>query len=59
MAKKKALIDAEALVRRVLTKSFKQKADAETVRAVAKKISQIVAEITPKKASDAPKKKAA
>jgi hypothetical protein len=59
MAKKKALIDAEALVRRVLTKSFKQKADAETVRAVAKKISQIVAESAPKKASDAPKKKAA
>jgi hypothetical protein len=44
MAKRKALLDAEALVRKVLTESFKQKADAETVRAVAEKISQIVAE---------------
>ena len=52
MAKKKALLDAEALVRRVLTKSFKQKPDAETARAVAKKISQIVAESAAKKASE-------
>jgi hypothetical protein len=59
MAKRKALLDAEALVRRVLTESFKQKADAETVRAVAEKISQIVAESVPKKASGAAKKKAA
>jgi hypothetical protein len=34
-------------------------ADAETVRAVAEKISQIVAESVPKKASGAAKKKAA
>jgi hypothetical protein len=58
MAKKKALLHAEALVRRVLTKSFKQKADAETVRAVAKRIPQIVIESTPKKVSDASKKAA-
>jgi len=37
MAKKKALLNAEALVRSVLTKSLKQKPDAETARAVAKK----------------------
>ena len=55
MAKKKALLDAEALVRRVL----KQKADAETARGVAKKISQIVAESAAKKASEASKRKAA
>ena len=59
MAKKKALLNAEALVRSVLTKSLKQKPDAETARAVAKKISQIVAESAAKKASEASKKKAA
>lgn len=59
MAKKKTLIDAEALVRRVLTKSFKQKADAETVRVVAEKILQIVTNSTAKKISGATKKKAA
>jgi hypothetical protein len=59
MAKKKTLVDAEALVRRVLTKSFKQKADAETVRAVAEKISQVVAESAPKKVPTASKKRAA
>jgi hypothetical protein len=59
MAKKNTLTAAEALVRRVLTESFKQKADAETIRAVAQKISQIVAESAPKKASGAPKDKAA
>jgi hypothetical protein len=59
MAKQKRSLDAEALVRRILTKSFKQKADPETVRAVAEKILRIVMESAPKKISDAPKKKAA
>jgi hypothetical protein len=58
MAKKKALLDAEAFVRRVLTESFKQKADAETVRAVAEKISRIIDESAPKKNLGAPKKAA-
>ena len=59
MAKKKILIDAEALVRRVLTESFKQKADAEIVRTVAEKVSKIVAESAPKKIAGAPGEKAA
>ncbi len=59
MAKKKVQVDAEALVRRVLTKSFKQKVDTETIRAVAAKLAQVVAESAPKKISGAPKKKAA
>lgn len=52
----KRLSEAEALVRRVLGK---QKIDKETVRAVAEKLTEIVAESAPKKASGAPKKKAA
>jgi hypothetical protein len=58
MAKKKTRSDAEALVRRVLTESFKQKADAETVRTVAEKISRIIAESASKKNLGAPKKAA-
>jgi hypothetical protein len=54
--KKTTLLDAEAFVRRVLTESFKQKTDAETIRAVAEKISQIVEESA---AKIRPKKKAA
>ena len=56
MANKKT---AEAFVRKILTEVFKQKADAETVRSVAEKVSQVVAESAPKKASGAPGKKAA
>jgi hypothetical protein len=48
--KDKALAEAEAFVRRVLSKSFKQKADPDTVRAVAEKVSQVLAESAPKKA---------
>lgn len=58
MAKKKVLA-AEAFVRKILTETFKQKVDAKTVRSVAEKVSQVVAESAPKKASGAPKKKAA
>jgi hypothetical protein len=43
---------AEAFVRKLLTETFKQKADAETVRAVAQKISRVVAESTPEKDID-------
>jgi hypothetical protein len=57
--KNDVLADAEALVRRVLSKHFKQKLDPDTVRAVAEKISQVVEESAPKKVSSAPKKKAA
>jgi hypothetical protein len=57
--KDKALADAEAFVHRVLSKGFKQKVDPDTVRAVAEKVSQVVAESAPKKVSGAPKKKAA
>jgi hypothetical protein len=49
MAKNKRLADTEAFVRKVLTETFKQKADAETVRAVAKKVSQAVIEGAAKK----------
>jgi hypothetical protein len=59
MAKTKRLADTEAFVRKVLTETFKQKADAETVRAVAKKVSQAVIESAPKKETVPPKKKAA
>jgi hypothetical protein len=44
MAKEKQLRDAEVFVRKVLAKSFNQKADAETVRSVALKVSRVVAE---------------
>jgi hypothetical protein len=59
MAKEKTRLDAEAFVRRVLTESFKQKPDAETVRAAAEKVSQIVADSAAKKSLSASKKKAA
>lgn len=59
MPKKKPLADTEAFVRKILTETFKQKADAETVRAVAEKVSQVVAESAPKKTPGAPGKKAA
>jgi hypothetical protein len=58
MAKEKQLRDAEAFVRKVLAESFNQKADAETVRSVALKVSRVVAENAPKTSSDAPKKAA-
>jgi hypothetical protein len=58
MAKEKQLHDAEAFVRKVLAESFNQKADAETVRSVALKVSRVVAENAPKTSSDAPKKAA-
>jgi hypothetical protein len=59
MTKEKALPAAEAFVRRVLTQSFRQKADAETVRSVAEKLAQIVADSAPKKATAVAKKTAA
>jgi hypothetical protein len=40
--KNQALAKAEAFVRRVLAKSFNQKVDADTLRAVAEKVSQAV-----------------
>jgi len=43
---------AEAFVRKLLTETFKQKAEAETVRAVTQKISRVVAESTPEKDID-------
>jgi hypothetical protein len=52
----KAVSDAEAFVRRVLGK---QKIDPDTLRAVAEKVSQVVAESAPKKAPGASKKRAA
>ena len=55
MPKNTRLADTEAFVRRVLTETFKQKADDETVRAVAKKVSQAVIEDAPKKAHIPPK----
>jgi hypothetical protein len=58
MAKEKQLRDAEAFVRKVLAESFNQKADVETVRSVALKVSRVVAENAPKTSSDAPKKAA-
>jgi hypothetical protein len=58
MAKEKQLRDAEAFVRKVLAESFNQKADAETVRSVALKVSRVVAENAPKTSSGAPKKAA-
>jgi len=58
MAKEKKLRDAEAFVRKVLAESFNQKVDAETVRSVALKVSQVVAESAHKTASSAPKKAA-
>jgi hypothetical protein len=58
MARSKTF-SAEAFVRKILTETFKQKADAETVRSVAEKVSQIVEGSAPKKAPGAPKKKAA
>ena len=60
MAKKKMLTDAEVFVRRVLAKSFNQTIDSDTLRAVAEKVSQVVAEgAAPKKTPGAAKKKAA
>jgi hypothetical protein len=59
MARKQQLADTEAFVRKVLIQIFKQKADRETVRSVAEKVTQVIAESTPKKASGAPKNKAA
>ena len=58
MAKEKQLRDAEAFVRKVLAESFNQKADAETVRSVALKVSRVVVENAPKTSSGAPKKAA-
>ena len=58
MANEKKLRDAEAFVRKVLDESFNQKVDAETVRSVALKVSQVVAESAHKTASGAPKKAA-
>jgi GH35 family endo-1,4-beta-xylanase len=58
MAHKKKLT-AEAFVRKILTQTFKQKADSETVRAVAEKVSQVVAESASKKEPVQPKKRAA
>jgi hypothetical protein len=58
MARKKSLT-AEAFVRKILTETFKQRPDAETIRLVAEKVSQVVAESAPKKVSGAPKSKAA
>jgi hypothetical protein len=58
MANKKT-VATEAFVRKVLTEAFKQKADAKTVRAVAEKVSQVVAESAPKRTSGAPRNKAA
>jgi hypothetical protein len=55
--KNKTTADAEAFVRSVL--SFKQKVDPDTVRAIAEKVSQVVAESAPKKVSGVPKKRAA
>ena len=40
---------AEALVRGVITKNFKQKIDAETLRAVAEKVASVVAMVRNKK----------
>ena len=48
MAKGRQLRDAEAFVRKVLAESFNQKADAETIRSVALKVSRVVAENAPK-----------
>jgi hypothetical protein len=58
MAKEKQPRDAEAFVRKVLAESFNQKADAETVRSVALKVSRVVVENAPKASSGAPKKAA-
>jgi hypothetical protein len=58
MAKEKQLHDAKAFVRKVLAESFNQKADAETIRSVALKVSRVVAENAPTTSSDAPKKAA-
>jgi hypothetical protein len=57
MAKEKQLREAEAFVRKVLAVSFNQKADAETVRSVALRVSRVVAENAPKTSSDTPKKR--
>ena len=43
--------NVEEFVRSVLAKSFNQEIDPETLRAVAEKISRVVAEVSPKKAA--------
>jgi hypothetical protein len=58
MAKKKPL-SAEAFVRKILTETFKQKADAETVRTVAEKVSKVMADSVPDKDAASARKKAA
>ena len=58
MAKETTLTDAEAFVRRVLNEVFKQKADAETIRAVAEKVSGAIASGGQKEAAVSPKKAA-
>jgi hypothetical protein len=48
----RSITEAEEFVRRVLSKSFNQHVDAETLRAVAEKVSQAVASsAAPKKAA--------
>jgi Zn-finger domain-containing protein len=56
VSKKKTLEKTEAFVRRVLAKSFNQKVDADTLRAVAEKVSEVInaskkPETVPKKAA--------
>jgi predicted secreted Zn-dependent protease len=52
--KNKTTADAEAFVRSVL--SFKQKVDPDTVRAIAEKVSQVVAESAPRKSQAYPRR---
>jgi hypothetical protein len=56
MANKKAR-STEDFVRKMLTEVFKQKADSETVRSVAEKVSQAIAD-TPHKQDPKPRKAA-
>ena len=49
--KSRSITDAEAFVRRVLAKSFNQKVDPDTLRAIAKKVSQATAISLPKKSA--------
>ena len=54
MAKEKRVESAEDFVRRVLGKTFKQRVDVDTVRAVAAKVSEAV-ELRQKRPDEAPK----
>jgi len=56
--KEKSVAKAEAFVRKVLAKSFKQTVDADTLRAVAEKVSQAVNAGTAKKVAATSKRAA-